>query len=154
MVVAFSAPSLYLNQRWNILNWTFGNQLHWNVNQNINIFIKENAFENVVWGITAILSQLQYVNTNPLVSHKSKLSFIKPEYMSYISQDVTERGPGGIKRSHVANMKAPRTIFVAASVFILEEMSVNKMMWHRTPKHKKICRHVKYFSFLSSETQM
>ena len=44
-----SAPSHYLNQWWNIVNWTLGNMLQWNVNRNSYIFIRENAFENVVW---------------------------------------------------------------------------------------------------------
>ena len=41
-------PSNYLNQWWNIVNWTLGNKLQWNFNRNSNIFIHENAFENVV----------------------------------------------------------------------------------------------------------
>ena len=41
--------------------WTLGNKLHWNLNQNLNIFIQENAFENVVWNMVAILSQPQCV---------------------------------------------------------------------------------------------
>ena len=44
-----------LNQRWNIVNWTLRNKLQWNFNRNSNIFIHENAFENVVWEMTAIL---------------------------------------------------------------------------------------------------
>ena len=35
--------------------------LNWNFNRNSYIFIQENAFENVVWEMTAILSQLQCV---------------------------------------------------------------------------------------------
>ena len=40
--------ALYLNQSWNIVNCTFRNKLQWNSNRNSNIFIQENAFENVV----------------------------------------------------------------------------------------------------------
>ena len=43
------APSHYLNQRWNIFNWTLGNKLQWNRNQNSYIFIQENAVKNFVW---------------------------------------------------------------------------------------------------------
>ena len=46
-LVAWSAPSHYLNQCWNIVNWTLGNQLQCNCNPNSNIFIQENAFKNV-----------------------------------------------------------------------------------------------------------
>ena len=48
------APSHYLNQCWNIVNWTLGNKLQWNLNQNPNIFIQENAFENGVCEMASI----------------------------------------------------------------------------------------------------
>ena len=38
-----------------------GNKLQWNLNQNLYIFIQENAFENVIWKMAPILSQLKYV---------------------------------------------------------------------------------------------
>ena len=60
--MAWSAPSHYLNQRWNNVNWTLGNKLQWNLNRNLTIFIQENAFENVVWKMVAILSRPQCVN--------------------------------------------------------------------------------------------
>ena len=60
------APSHYLNQCWNIVNWTLGNKLQWNLNRNLNIFIEENAFENV-WKMAAILSRPQCVNCNGTV---------------------------------------------------------------------------------------
>ena len=36
------------NQYWNIVNWNLINKLHWNLYQSWNIFIQENALENVV----------------------------------------------------------------------------------------------------------
>ena len=42
------APSHYLNQCWNIVNWTLRNKLQWNCNRNSYIFIQENACENIV----------------------------------------------------------------------------------------------------------
>ena len=42
------AISHYLNHCWNIVNWTLGHKPQWNFNPNSSIFIKENAFENVV----------------------------------------------------------------------------------------------------------
>ena len=45
-----------------IVNWTIDNKLLWNLNLNSNIFTKKNAFENVVWEMSAILSQPQFVN--------------------------------------------------------------------------------------------
>ena len=57
--MAWLAQSHYLNQCWNIVNWTLTNELQWNCNRNSYIFIQENAFENyVVWKMAAILSHL------------------------------------------------------------------------------------------------
>ena len=56
------ATSHYLKQCWNIVNWTLGKKLQWTLNQNLYIFIWENAFENVVRKFVAILSPPQCVN--------------------------------------------------------------------------------------------
>ena len=56
-------PSHYLNQCWNIVDWTARNKLQWNVNRNSQISIQENPFENVVWKMAAILSRPQSVNS-------------------------------------------------------------------------------------------
>ena len=45
-----------------MFNWTLGNKNQWNLNRNLYIFIQENAFENVVWKMAAILSLPQCVN--------------------------------------------------------------------------------------------
>ena len=58
-----TAPSHYLNQCSNIVNWTLRNKLQWNLNQNSCVFIHENAFENVVWKMAAILSRPQCADT-------------------------------------------------------------------------------------------
>ena len=60
--VACSAPSHYLNHCCIIVNWTQRNKVQSNCIWNSNIFIQENASENVVWEIAAILSQSQCVN--------------------------------------------------------------------------------------------
>ena len=51
------SPSHYLNQCWNIVNWTLRNKLQWNINRNSYIFIQENAFKNIIWKKAAILSR-------------------------------------------------------------------------------------------------
>ena len=61
-------PSHYLNQCWNIINWTLRNKLQWNFNPNANIFIQENPLENVVRKKAAILSRPQCVNMPQWVS--------------------------------------------------------------------------------------
>ena len=57
------APSHYLNQCWNFVNWALGNKFQWNVNRYSYIFIQENAFENVISKMVAILSRPQCVNS-------------------------------------------------------------------------------------------
>ena len=61
-LVACSAPSHYLNKCWIIVNWTLVNIFQWNFNQNTTFFIDKNAFDNVVWKMSAILSRPQCVN--------------------------------------------------------------------------------------------
>ena len=56
------APSHYLNQCWDIVNSVLGNKLQWNFNHKSNIFIKENASENVVCEMASTLPQPQCVN--------------------------------------------------------------------------------------------
>ena len=62
VIPPWSAPSHYLNQCWNIVNWTIGNKLQWNFNRNWYIFIQENAFQSVVWEMSAILSRGRWLN--------------------------------------------------------------------------------------------
>ena len=49
------------NQWWNIVDLTPRNTSQWNINQNPDIFIPENAFGNVVRKMAAILSQPQCI---------------------------------------------------------------------------------------------
>ena len=52
-LVAYSAPSHYLNQYCIIVNWTLRRQLQWNTK----IFIHENAYQNNVCEMVAIFSR-------------------------------------------------------------------------------------------------
>ena len=54
-------PSHYPNQWWNIVDWTLRNKLQWKFKQNSHIFIQENASENIVCKMAAILSRTQCV---------------------------------------------------------------------------------------------
>ena len=60
-LVTWLVPIHYLNRCWGVVNWTLKNKLQWNFNQSPYIFIQENAFENVVWKMAAILSLPQCV---------------------------------------------------------------------------------------------
>ena len=57
--------SHYLNQCWNIVNWTLRNKLQWQFNRNANILIHENAIERVVCKMASILSRPQCVKSYP-----------------------------------------------------------------------------------------
>ena len=53
----------YLNQYWHIDNWTPRNKFQWHFNRNSNIFVQENAVENVVCEMASILSRPQWVKS-------------------------------------------------------------------------------------------
>ena len=79
LLVAYSAPSHYLKQCWVIVNWNLSmlrNNLQWNFNQNTVLFIHENASENIVCKMVAILSRGRWVNRNPTI-HKSYYDIIQ-----------------------------------------------------------------------------
>ena len=61
--VACLAPSHYLNQCSDFVNWILRCKLQWNFNRNSYFLLKENAFENIVHETAAILSQPQCVNS-------------------------------------------------------------------------------------------
>ena len=56
-LIAFSSPSLHLNQCCHISDSALLNKFQWNLNLNITILIQENTFENVVCKMASILSQ-------------------------------------------------------------------------------------------------
>ena len=60
-LVAWPAPSHYLNQCWDIINWALRNKLQWNFNRYWYIFIQESSFENVICEMASILSRPQCV---------------------------------------------------------------------------------------------
>ena len=61
-LVGWFAASHCLNQCRGVVHWTQRNILQWNFNRNAYIFIVENAFENSVLNMAAILSRPQCVN--------------------------------------------------------------------------------------------
>ena len=46
-----------------IVNWALRNTIQWNLNRNLYVFIQENAFQNVVRKLAAIVSRLQCVKS-------------------------------------------------------------------------------------------
>ena len=80
-LVAWPAPSHNLNECWNIVNWTIGNKPQWNLKRNSYIFTEENALENVVWKMVAILSRPQCVDTINVL--RFRIGCNQLEYMIY-----------------------------------------------------------------------
>ena len=60
--MVWSAPSHYLNQCWDIVNWTLRKNFQWNFNRHSCIFIQEIALKNVVCELASILLRPQCVN--------------------------------------------------------------------------------------------
>ena len=67
------SPNHYLEQCWLIFNWSLRNKHQWNFDQNSNIFIEANPFQNV-WKMAAMLSRPQCVNKMlPYVNYIGKV---------------------------------------------------------------------------------
>ena len=58
-LVAWMAPRHYLNQCWNIVNWTLGNKFQLNLNQNYAFSFKKMHLKMLSAKMAAILSQHQ-----------------------------------------------------------------------------------------------
>ena len=61
LTIIGSDNGLSPGRRQAIVNWTLRDKLQWNFNRNSNIFIQENALENVVCEMASILSRPQCV---------------------------------------------------------------------------------------------
>ena len=73
MACRLVAPSHYLNQCRNIVNFTDRNKLQWNVNQYTYIFSQENTFENAICEMAAILSRSQCIKCRHLSCGKRNI---------------------------------------------------------------------------------
>ena len=92
-LVTWLAASHHLNQCWLIVNWTLKNKFQWNLNKNSSIFVRKNAFENIVCEMVAILARPQYVNlklhmtlSNPTVIRYRKWITVVGHWTTFQSQ--------------------------------------------------------------------
>ena len=102
-LVAWPAPSHYLNQCWNIVIWTLRNELQWNFNWNSNMSIQENAFESVVCEMASISSRPQWVNVvyyGLEVSHWGEIRI----YDSYMGECRHFEGPSSRPESALVSI--------------------------------------------------
>ena len=90
-LVAYSAPSHYLNHCWVIVNWTLRNKHQWNLNQNTKLFIHQNASENIVCETAAILSSGRWVN---MIGCEKLSSWLPPVMIKRGQLDLTVSGIG------------------------------------------------------------
>ena len=90
--ICVGKPSHYLNKCWIIVNWTTTNKLQWNFNRNSNIFIQENAFENVVCEMASICLGLNVLTPDvprDFVGHFEKChQFSKAHRKSLMTKEV------------------------------------------------------------------
>ena len=75
-LVAFSVPSHYLNQCLAIVNLTLRIKFQWNFNQNIKIFVRENASEKIVCKMAAIWGWYNLFSDNGLLAPSSACRLI------------------------------------------------------------------------------
>ena len=72
------APNHYLNQCWNILNWTLRNKLQWNDNRNTNIFIEKKIHLNSllpIWCRAIIWTNANLLWITPQVTNFKQILF-------------------------------------------------------------------------------
>ena len=91
-LVAWTAPSHYLNQCWNIVNWTLWNKFQWNFNRNSNIFIHENEFESVICEMAAILSRPQCVKLAVVEYTLTHWGWVAHTYIGKLTINSSENG--------------------------------------------------------------
>ena len=77
----YSAPSHYLEQCW-LLSIEPLNKLQWNSNQNTKLFIRENAYENIVCEMAAILSRGDELNVSlAMLRHSTGYEVLHVSFM-------------------------------------------------------------------------
>ena len=101
----FSAKTQSLNQCCMIINWTLGNKLQSNSIRNSNFFIQENAFDNGVWIMSAILSRPQCVKERQCLAivdivYLNCAMTIRGAYISYLlvleAEDMSIKTKSGV----------------------------------------------------------
>ena len=97
-LVAYSAPSHYLNQCWLIVNWTLKNKLQRNSNKNTKLFTHENEFENVICEMAAILSRGRWVN-KALINQKDHWPVMVADHCIHVWHTLRFK-PGQISKRH------------------------------------------------------
>ena len=106
-------PSHYLNQCWNIVNWTLTYKLQWNIDQNSCIFIQENAFKNAICKMVAVLSWLKCIKNGPWTMLKQDLTIHRASFRLAPSQWETVLQSNAISHWPGENLESALYILVA-----------------------------------------
>ena len=104
-LVAYSAPSHYLTQCWVIVNWTLRSNLQWIQNQNLKLFFHENASENIICEMAAILSRGRWVLTSLL--------------SEYLGTGVSQRD-NGLKGATMKNLLSISHKFICINYILID----------------------------------
>ena len=100
MACRLKAPSQYLNQYWNIVNWTLRNIFQWHLNWNSNIFFKK----HVVCEMVSILSRPQCVKQHLLVHHMMQSSYqTVAKYLISVGYNLDYSGELKFDSAHLNN---------------------------------------------------
>ena len=73
---------IWINAGWNIINWTLGIKLQWNLNRSLCTFLPVNAYENVVGKMGAILPRPLCVSHLTLTSYLSGPKILQDPHVS------------------------------------------------------------------------
>ena len=74
-----------VNQFWLIINWTLGNKLDWNSNQNVIILFNKTYLKNIVFKLATILSWPECVDFS--LTHWGRVTHICVAYLTIIASD-------------------------------------------------------------------
>ena len=90
---------------------------NWNLNRNSNIFVQENALENVVWKIAAILSQPQYVKVWDLcIRHYTCRPICSSININYMPNMNSFLQPRVAEPCHIRCLSKRATLFLQSTV--------------------------------------
>ena len=118
-LVAWTAPSHFLNQCWNIVNWTLWNKFQWIFNRNSNIFIYENEFESVVCEMAAILSRPQCVKMFSRGHWVAVFNFFSSTIANYLVHQILHERASLPSRQPLAALYPPKYILINENIKIM-----------------------------------
>ena len=145
-----------MNQCWNIANRTLGNKLQWNRNRNLHIYIQENALENVVWKMAAILSRPQWIKSEFSPKYLQHTPHSSREAVEYLENHDIFPITGPLLRESIAErwiqdlccVSSRLDIYIDGSVQDCSISSVLAMDILQSCTEPSTCNHIVYNSML------